>query len=176
MTTAALRLAMLACMAALVAAPLSAHSARARLGNTSVARHVQPDSILRQIDLGEHGIIALGDTVPGRDLLLPPTLASLYPLRPGTFDGAEAIAVDLGPDRRVRAIHFLYEKDTRFDTFARNATLIFGQPVRSEGTTDAEAQLLVWQDSLSIAELERATVDGVARIRLRLIDRQLTGR
>lgn len=150
----------------------------ARLRSVFIVNHFVTSELVREIDLGLHGRIALGAELVQRDRILLRTEGGLRSLRPGTFSGAESIAVELTENHQVREIHFGYEAGTDFDRYVGNLIQLFGAPAERTRTPTERGWVEVarWQDDHTIEEIEQTVTDGVSRVRLRLLDRRLSGR
>jgi hypothetical protein len=139
------------------------------------AAHAQTP-LFRDIDLGAHGRIALGEPFTA-DSIATRRPGGFYDLRPGTFSGAEAIELLLVDDR-VAAIRFTYAPvEAYFETYAGNMTRAYGEPERwtEEADGGGRVDYAVWQDKATALELRRQVQPGKVELTAMLADRRLMG-
>jgi hypothetical protein len=113
-------------------------------------------TIFREIDLGAHGHLRLGEPFSQREEIGVPVGERQYRLRPGTFGGAEAIIVSLAEDGRVCSLRFEYVPDrAEYERYVQNGSRSMGKP-SMQATSDEEGrptERTRWEDSRTTFEV-----------------------
>jgi hypothetical protein len=132
--------------------------------------------LFRDIDLGAHGRIVLGEPFTA-DSIATRRPGGSYALRPGTFGGAEAIEVLLVDDR-VAAIRFTYAPvEADFETYAGNMTRTYGDAERWTEEAEGGGRIghAVWRDQATAVELRMHVRSGQVELTAMMADRRLMG-
>lgn len=133
--------------------------------------------LVREIDLGMPGTIALGEPFPQAETIAVDEGDGVFRLRPGMFGGAQDLRVALAVDGRVASIRFDYAPaEADFDQYVRNATAAFGAPtMRTESREDGRrSEIARWEDERTAIEVVRTTGADGAHIYSVMSDRALT--
>jgi hypothetical protein len=152
-------LALLLILAAALAVPASAQT-------------VPP--LFRHIDLGLLGRVELGTMFSQAEHIAVLEHEGLYRLRPGTFSGAAAIRVRVGPDGRVSSMHFEYSPEQEdYESFVTSASSSFGAPAVTvrEGDDGGQDEVSRWEDADTVLEVVRRARAGVEDVFVNMFDR-----
>lgn len=138
------------------------------------AAAAQTVPIPRDIDLGVHGRIVLGEPFTA-DSILEGARGGFRTLRSGTFAGADSIQVLLAGDR-VAAIRFVYAPvKADFASYVANGTRAFGEPRRWREATESSGgtEYAVWDDAETAMELRLAVRGASIQLTALMSDHRL---
>ena len=154
--------------------PFAALAALAVALLAPAAACAQSTPVHREIDLGPHGRIVLGEPFTA-DSIATRGSDGFYELRPGTFAGAEATEVLLVDDR-VAAIRFTYPPVAAdFETHVARGTAALGPPQRGTREVDGGGRMdcVAWLDERTALEICLTAWSDQVELMSILVDRRL---
>ena len=135
-----------------------------------------PRAIFREIDIRPFGKVTLGAPFTQRAPTAVPIGPGMFALvsDEGRFANTDSILVRVDGDNRVRALTFVYQAGTEYDTGVTEYQVSLGVPTRRTVADSAGGKVdhAVWEDERTRFELTRFVAPGrPARVASMLLDR-----